>query len=39
MSYPEWEASQEYEDWIQSGGRDEEFDYYYNKWAKRYYKS
>ena len=30
-----FEQSPEYEDWIESGGRDEEYSYYYNKWDRR----
>lgn len=27
--------SPEYDDWIESGGRDEDYEYYYNKWFRR----
>lgn len=30
-----WENSPEYEEWIESGGRDEDYSYYYNKWDRR----
>ena len=26
--------SPEYDDWIESGGRDEDYEYYYNKWFR-----
>lgn len=38
MGYPEWEESEEHEDWIQSGGRDSDFEYYYDKWERQYRK-
>lgn len=39
MSDNSWENSQEYEDWIESGGRDEDYSYYYNKWDRRVNRS
>lgn len=30
-----FENSPEYDDWIKSGGRDEDYEYYYNKWQRR----
>lgn len=30
-----FEDSPEYDDWIESGGRDEDYSYYYNKWERR----
>jgi hypothetical protein len=30
-----FEDSPEYEDWIESGGRDEDYSHYYNKWERR----
>lgn len=30
-----FENSPEYDDWIESGGRDEDYEYYYNKWQRR----
>ena len=35
MANDSWENSPEYDDWIESGGRDEDYDYYYQKWARR----
>lgn len=39
MSYPEWKASPEYKEWVESGERDEDFDYYYSKWERKYRNS
>lgn len=36
MSYPDWKNSPEYDEWVESGGRDEDFEYYYNKWERKY---
>lgn len=36
MSYPDWKNSPEYDDWIESGGRDEDYDYYYSQWERKY---
>jgi hypothetical protein len=30
-----WDSSPEKEDWIESGGRDEDYNYYYQKWHRR----
>lgn len=30
-----FEQSPEYDDWIESGGRDEDYSRYYNKWHRR----
>ncbi len=30
-----FENSPEYDNWIESGGRDEDYEYYYNKWQRR----
>ncbi len=30
-----FKGSPEWEDWIQSGGRDEDYSYYYEKWHRR----
>lgn len=30
-----FEGSPEYDDWIESGGRDEDRSYYYQKWQRR----
>jgi hypothetical protein len=30
-----FKGSPEHEDWIQSGGKDEDYSYYYNKWHRR----
>lgn len=30
-----FQDSPEYEEWIESGGRDEDYSYYYNKWERR----
>lgn len=30
-----WENSQECEDWHDAGARDEDYEYYYNKWHNR----
>lgn len=30
-----FENSPEYDEWFESGGKDEDRDYYYNKWMKR----
>lgn len=35
MSNSGFIGSPEYEDWIESGGRDEDYGYYYNKWERR----
>lgn len=34
-----FKGSPEEEDWIQSGGRDEDYDYYYEKWYRRVSRS
>ena len=30
-----WEKSPEHDDWIESGGRNEDYEYFYQKWARR----
>lgn len=35
MSDAAFKRSQEYDDWVESGGRDEEYSDYYNKWHRR----
>jgi len=30
-----FEDSPEHEDWIESGGKDEDYSYYYQKWERR----
>jgi len=35
MSAETFENSPEYDEWIESGGRDEERSEYYNKWHRR----
>jgi hypothetical protein len=35
MSDDGFKNSPEYEDWIQSGGRDEDYNEYYQKWQRR----
>lgn len=30
-----WNNSPEKEEWLDSGGRDEDYQYYYNKWDTR----
>ena len=35
MSDNSWENSPEYDAWIESGGRDEDYSDYYNKWDRR----
>lgn len=35
MSDQSFESSPEYDDWVESGGRDEEYSDYYNKWNRR----
>lgn len=39
MSSNRWEDSPEYEKWIEKGGRDEDYSYYYNKWDRRVNRS
>ena len=35
MSNAEFKNSPEYDEWIESGARDEDYSHYYNKWARR----
>lgn len=35
MSPNSWDDSSEKEDWIESGGGDEDYDRYYQKWHRR----
>ena len=35
MSDDGFKNSPEYDDWIESGGRDEDYSYYYEKWHRR----
>lgn len=30
-----FEDSPKYDEWFESGGRDEDYSYYYNKWERR----
>jgi hypothetical protein len=31
-------GSPEHDDWIESGGKDEDYNYYYQKWHKRVHR-
>lgn len=35
MASNRWEDSPEHEEWIESGGRDEDYEHYYQKWERR----
>lgn len=39
MASNRWEDSPEHEEWIEQGGRDEDYAYYYNKWDRRVNRS
>lgn len=39
MSSNRWEDSPEHDEWIEKGGRDEDYSYYYNKWDRRVNRS